>query len=160
MGKMIEKSETRKIKHKCLVWLRLDKRCPFIATEAGAFNADALGCNEKDLIEIEVKISVEDLKADLRKEKHRTYNDPNVLSHRREWWPTHFYYAVTPDLVEKAQEILERNQLNNYGLINGETFQVIKPAKRLHKKQPCDSVKFKLALRMGSELIRFHEAWI
>lgn len=157
---IIEKSESRKIKHRALCWLRLDKRCPFIATEAGEFNADALGCNEKDLVEIEVKISIEDLRSDLRKEKHRVYNDPNFLSHRRRWWPTHFYYAVSPELVEKALELLDRNQLTKYGVINGETFQVQRVAKRLHDKKPCDSVKFKLALRMGSELIRFHEAWI
>jgi hypothetical protein len=157
----ISKSETRKIKHRALCWLRLKKKCPFIATEVGGFNADVVGVTEKDLVEIEVKVSIEDLKADLRKEKHRYYNNETTfISHSAPWIPTHMYYAVSADLVDKTVELFEQRKLVNYGIINGENFQVVKNAKRLHKKQPCQSVKFKIALRMGSELIRFHEAWI
>lgn len=38
----LEKSDALKLKYEALRWLRLEQRCAFIATEVGAFSADAL----------------------------------------------------------------------------------------------------------------------
>lgn len=159
---ILEKAESRKIKHRALLWLRLDQRCAFIATEAGGYNSDALGVNEKKMIEIEVKTSLEDLKNDFKKHKHSQYfrrqGDAVDFTSNNQWVPTHFYFCVTPDLVDQTKELIEKMGYNSYGVLNGETMKVEKRAKPLHTREPNSKVKFILALRMGSELIRFHEA--
>lgn len=155
----MEKSLTRKIKYKALLWLRIDQRCAFIATEAGPFLADCLGVAEKKMIEVEVKISLSDLKADFKKNKHRTYL-VSTCQYNLKWIPTHFYYAVPGKLVDAAQALLVEHKREEYGIINADLFNVVRRAKWMHKRESESSVKFSLALRMGSELIRFHEAWV
>lgn len=156
-----EKREDKEIKYKALYWLRIKQRCAFIATEVGGWSADVLGVNEKKMIEVEVKISKSDLLADLKKSKHRYYTDQMHGSKwETRWVPTHFYYAVPLRLIEDAKTMLIANKLDSYGLIETETFSVVKRCKPLHKREPDSHAKFILALRMGSELLRFHEAWV
>ena len=158
----IEKSTTMKIKFEALKWLRLNQRCAFIATEAGAFSADVLGINEKRMVEVEVKVSIGDLKADFRKIKHTNYSRQNHDGYQWEmrWIPTHFYYAMPSEMVAEARTLLDAKGYGNYGIICYEDWVIAKRAAWLHKREPDSHVKFVLALRMGSELIRFHEAWL
>ena len=135
-------------------------RCPFIATEVGAFSADVLGISEKRMIEIEVKISLADLRADFSKNKHWSYNRRSDYSWDVQWIPNQFYYAVPEELVEPAKKLLVEKGCDRYGIINSTDFTVVKRAGYLHKNLPTSHVKFSLALRMGSELIRFHESWV
>lgn len=158
-----EKRKDRDIKYKALHWLRIKQRCAFIATEVGGWSADALGVNEKKMIEIEVKINKEDLINDFRKPKHGHYHNKNYGQYQweRQWIPNQFYYAVPADLVEICREYLKKRELESYGIIDVDSnFSVIKRAKPLHDRPPTSSAKFKIALRMGSELLRFHEAWL
>jgi len=160
----LEKSDSRKIKHKALLWLRLDQRCAFIATEAGGYNSDALGINENKMIEVEVKTSLEDLKNDFKKHKHRQYfrseKDSLDFTCENRWIPTHFYFAVPETLVEDAKKIIVDKGYEPYGVINADSWKVERRAKWIHKRPPVSEAKFILALRMGSELIRFHEAML
>jgi hypothetical protein len=153
----LEKSDALKLKYEALRWLRLEQRCPFIATEAGAFSADALGINEKKMVEVECKRTLDDLRNDFRKPKHTAYS--KGLEWDRIWIPNQFYFAVTPDLVEAAQALVAQ-KAPAYGIISQERFRVVKRAQKLHDREPSSRAKFSLALRMGSELIRFHEAWV
>lgn len=156
----IEQSETRKIKYKAMFWLRIDQRCMFIATEVGKYSADVLGINEKKMIEIEVKTSIEDFKNDFKKLKHFTYGDETS---RDQWIPTHFYFAMPEILIPEARaflEVSEKRGVKKYGLISSDSWSVVKRAQWLHKNSPTNTVKTVCALRMGSELIRFHEAWL
>lgn len=151
------------MKYRALLWLRLDQRCAFIATEAGGYNADAIGVNEKKMIEVEIKTSIEDLKNDFRKPKHRQYfHAPEQFSidmtSNNRWVPTHFYFAVPPELVDDAKALIESKGYAPYGVINAETWRIERRAKWLHERAPSSEVKFIIALRMGSELLRFHEA--
>lgn len=161
----IEKSEALRAKYEALKWLRLDQRCMFIATEVGGYNADVMGINEKRMIEVEVKVTFEDFKNDFKKYKHRAYSGVYGIE-RDQWIPTHFYFAVTPDLVDKVKEYLESfdkdrgTRADSYGVIDSSIWKVVKRAKWLHKNPPNNRVKCTCALRMGSELIRFHEAWL
>lgn len=155
-----EKREDKKIKYKALYWLRIEQRCAFIATEVGNFAADVLGVSEKKMIEIEVKITKADLLNDRKKDKHRVYNGIFGIEWSKQWKPTHFYYAVPSELVETCQKYLADNQFTMYGIINADDFTVVKRAAWIHKNEPSSHVKFKVALRMGSELLRFHEAWL
>lgn len=149
-----EKSEGMKIKYKALYWLRLDQRCAFIATEVGEYSADVLGINEKKMIEIEVKVTLSDFKNDFHKGKHYSYANSVGM-----WIPNVFYFAVPSKLVEPCKKILQEKN-SKYGLIDADEWRVIKRAKKLHDKEPSSKAKYRLALRMGSELLRFHEAWL
>lgn len=161
----LTKRADRLIKYKALLWLRVDQRCAFVATEVGSHSADVLGISEKKMIEIEVKTSIQDLRADAKKyTKHGNYLKIGIYanySYQVQWVPTHFYYAVPASLIEQAREYLDGKEgFDKYGIINAEEFKVVKRAQWLHKNEPSSHVKFVCALRMGSELIRFHEAWI
>ncbi len=160
-----EKRKDREAKYKILYWLRIQQRCPFIATEVGSHSADCLGISEKKMVEVEVKISIADLKNDFDKSKHVVYCKESSFTWQQQWVPTHFYYAVPADMVEKCKEILEEEAahikgISNYGIINYENLAVEKRAKWIHKREPTAHSKFTVALRMGSELLRFHEAWV
>jgi hypothetical protein len=159
----LKKSDALKMKYQALRWLRLDQRCMFIATEVGMFSSDVLGCNETKLIEVEVKVSFTDFKNDFHKWKHSRYS--GMFANDAQWVPTHFYFAMPENLIEKAKKFLEEREkdypkVGNYGLINMNGWKVTKRAKWIHKNEPASRVKAVMALRMGSELIRFHEAWI
>lgn len=163
----LEKSESLKIKYQAMLWLRLRQRCPFIATEAGPNSADVLGISEKRMIEIEVKTSKADFLADFRKYKHKNYTGQTYCGSAWDvqWIPNQFYYAVPDEMIDVCREILERKNSSGesyekYGLISAGSFTVVKRAKKLHDREPTSHAKFSLALRMGSELLRFHEAWI
>lgn len=149
-----EKSEAMKIKYRALCWLRLDQRCAFIATEVGCHGADILGVNEKKMIEVEAKVTLIDFKNDFRKGKHYAYANSVGM-----WVPNIFYFAVPSELVEPCKKILQEKD-SKYGLIDADEWRVIKRAKKIHDKEPSSKAKFRIALRMGSELLRFHEAWL
>lgn len=159
------KQKSLKMKSDGLIWLRVDQRCAFIATEVGANNADLLGVNEKKMIEIECKTSLQDLKNDFKKYKHTEYSKYWDGPSQTRWIPTHFYFMVTQDLVEPCRKLLMESafkfgKVANYGIINADTMTVEKRAIWLHKREPDSRVKFTIALRMGSELCRFHQAWV
>lgn len=158
----IEKSESLYLKYMALKWLRIEQRCMFIATEVGAYSADVLGINETKMVEVEVKVTMEDFKNDFKKYKHDMYSGYFSES-EHQWVPTHFYFAVPDRMVSMAQDFLETRSekaKDCYGLISMKDWKVVKRAKWLHKNKPNNRVKCTTALRMGSELIRFHEAWL
>lgn len=161
----LQKSDALKMKYEALYWLRIKQRCMFIATEVGNYSADVLGVNEEKLIEIEIKISFEDFKNDFKKPKHNQYSQVwgDGYEWYKQWVPTHFYFAVPQELVEPVKAYLETAKgprAKDYGVISLTGWTVIKRAKWLHKNKPNNRVKSACALRMGSELIRFHEAWL
>lgn len=155
-----EKSLARIMKYKAMFWLRIDQRCAFIATECGSFSADCVGVNEKKIVEVETKISIQDLKADFKKAKHSQYKHSVDYGWSTMWIPTHFYFAVPGKLVEKTKEIIAEKGFEKYGIINGDDWSVVKRADWIHRRDPTTKIKFQIALRMGSELIRFHEGMI
>lgn len=157
-----EKTAAFKIKGHCLSYLRLQHRCAFIGTEVGAFSADVLGISETKLIEIEVKISMSDLRADFNKYKHNLYNGEQYgSSWDLKWQPTHFYYCVPQEMLDQAKEFVSKHKLGSkYGIICADDMGVYKNPKRLHDREPHSSTKFALALRMGSELVRFYQEWV
>lgn len=160
----IEKSDARRMKFYALRWLRLEQRCMFIATEAGSFNSDALGINEEKMIEIEVKVTMQDFKNDFNKWKHNRYSGYFSES-VDQWVPNYFYFAMPDELIEDAKLFLKaraekENKVGCYGVIQMSDWKIVKRAKKLHERKPTNTVKSSIALRMGSELIRFHEAWL
>jgi len=157
-----ETSQVHKIRTNCLEWLRLQQRCAFVATEVGSFNADVFGVSEKKSFELEIKISVSDLKQDFKKYKHRYYNGEQYGSnYQTDWHPSHFYFVVPESILSDAKEYVAKHPHGfKYGVICAETMTVHKNPKRLHEREPSSKVKFQIALRMGSQLIRFHRDFV
>lgn len=157
-------SDKMKLKADALKWLRFHQRCPWIATEVGEWNADVFGCNAKKAIEIEIKISSADMRNELNKPKHHYYGarTDSVFGNKGggRWVPNQFYFAVPDDLIEKAVEFSEKKFGGAYGVISLTEFKVHKRAKNLHDRLPDQRVMLTTSLRMGSELIRFWDAWL
>ena len=157
-------TECHQIKTACLTWLRLEKRCAFIATEVGAYNADVLGVSEKQMIEIEVKVTIEDLRADFRKSKHDYYSKKEIDESRyyeTRWYPTHFYFCLPKRLIPQALEYLStRPSAEKYGVIQFEGMEIIKRPKKMRVNEIDSHVKFTIALRMGSQIIRMMRDWV
>ncbi len=121
---------SEQLKVKVIHYLRVARTMPYIATECGKYSADILALGN-ELVEVETKISISDLRAEKKKEKHQFYSNPELLlsglDQLRTWEqeykkgqyfsiPDKFYFAVPENLAEKALKITEEfNSL--YGLI-------------------------------------------
>ncbi len=125
------KMDSGEIKRLVAHYLRYDLQCPILALEVASgldtsFNdggsADLLAMNQKRyLIEVEVKISIADFKADRKKGKHEyfrnlcelPYNNQQVrfgeiLTIEPRSYPTHhFYFAVPYDLANETKLLCE-----------------------------------------------------
>lgn len=140
-------------------------RMTFVATEAGPFNADVLVSDgEKDIIEIETKISWADFKSDFKKRKH-AYMKSSWQAYRkgmkpRRWLPTKFYFAVPKVLVPKAIEAVKGTPYGVLGVLRGQTTKkdngdrwcrIFVRAKPINTV--CPKLLHRLQLRASSELV-------
>jgi hypothetical protein len=93
-----------------LAWLRYGKRMPIICTEAGKWNADVLGMNSKICIEVEIKHSISDLRADFRNKAHKHFLYKQATPKDGSGWsasvPNFFYFLTPAELRDKALEII------------------------------------------------------
>ena len=90
------------IEQACMRWLRYEKRCLFIVNERSPLynggQPDVLGVtHSRYAIEIEVKRSVSDFRANAKK---RCVITRDTLIHR---WPKKYYFAAPPHVVKKIQ---------------------------------------------------------
>ena len=96
-------------------YMRYTKRCNLVALEASARlqdrghrgdRADLLAVtNDKMLVECEIKVSISDLKADIKKEIH------SDLKKDSNWkYPVHiFYFCIPYELWKEALEIINKD---------------------------------------------------
>jgi hypothetical protein len=147
----------KKLKGLLLAYIRFGRAGIYCATECGYYSADVLTIIGKNLVEIETKISMSDLKADLKKRKHKDYIRKNLEDI---CIPNFFYFAVPYKLKDKALKFIEENNLP-YGLIttkeelNGrihEQVHIVKKSMRLRNNEISDRIKHIIAARMSSEL--------
>jgi len=149
-----------------MAWMRWGMpRMTHVATQAGNFSADVLGANDKELLEVEVKRSRSDFRADFKKtEKHSKYADPPPG--RALWVPNRFYYLVGPELREAGLEILAEKGcpagllvlVNPMTEASGKWYGrghilVAKRAPKIHDRQPSAGILRQLAKRMASESV-------
>lgn len=146
------------LKAEALAWLRYVCQKPYVCTEVGRWSADAMAVDEKTSVEIEVKISKADLRAEAggKALKHRQYRAPD------NWYkatiPNRFYFLVPPDLREYAVE--QAAAINPaYGVLVwtgrgrvGRRIDIVKKAEFLHRRPPPKSMLTTMAKRMSSEL--------
>lgn len=115
-----------------MAWCRFKKGMRYVASECGAFNSDVLAANEKEMIEIEVKVSTYDLKVDFNKNKHHYYHKCSQNGYKERHIPNKFYFAVPKSMEEEALKIInnkknmwsEQEFNSRYGLL---TFDLSSP---------------------------------
>lgn len=93
----------KEIKVVLMCYWRVNRKCPIVATEYEYGSADvvAIDCT-LDRYETEIKISIADLKRDIKKRKHRFYADGKGWHGAQR-----FYFAVPLEISDKAKEVVE-----------------------------------------------------
>lgn len=147
------------IKTKVMHYLRIKRNYSLIATEAGRKkrnHADILASNFKEIVEVEVKISKSDLKADFDKNKHARYKNPLT-----QYTPNKYYFAVPTELVEAA---LTMTADTGYGVMevsnkplkgpSKESFVTIIKSADLLKERYCKKLEHEILMRLSSEVLR------
>lgn len=138
-------------------FFRYNRGCEFTAIEFQRMDVCAV-CNDL-LTEIEIKISKNDLKNELKsrtkKIKHQAYKEN--LKRRNKINPHMFYFAITKELYKDRECIKIIEQLNdNYGIIVVEDIKhldIVKYPKRLHKDKIKQKFKDKITARLSSDNI-------
>jgi hypothetical protein len=160
------------LKTECLAWLRYLRGCEMVCTEVGRYSADVWGLTDTRLIEIETKISIADLKADFRKDKHKLYEKFATEGAAKWQVPNSFYFAVPEHLLEKAQAFLATVDIpvvRKYGIITvpseydgcgylGRHAKAVVKASRIHAEPPSPRARETALLRMSSELCGTRQA--
>lgn len=149
-----------------ILWLKQEKGCFLHCTEYGyEWRADAIGFNGKDLIEVEVKTSWTDFKADFKKvKKHQVLLDKYngcLGKIPYNYIPNYLYYLVTPDLAVNAIKYLKANNLPYGVMIYKEPddyqqkgyFESAKNVKRIHTDPISEKLKSTMMARMSNEYI-------
>ena len=128
------------IKHALMYYFRF-KRQWLCASEA--LLADVMAITDKDIIEVEVKISKTDLwEGEARKNKHKFYINPS--QYQQSYTPNKFYICVPAELSGEAEKWVKATN-NKYGIIICKNYHapekrypydvvITKAAQRLHKK--------------------------
>jgi hypothetical protein len=153
--------DSHRIKTAAICWFRFAKRWPYVCTEAGHYSADVLAANLETMVEVEVKISKADLRADFVKPKHDTYKNA-AIAPRSLWIPNRFYYAVPEEMTEYTVDFL-KDKNPTYGVITcgelgliSKAMYVVKKAGTMHTRPPKAATLEDMLLRMGSEIANFH----
>jgi hypothetical protein len=158
-----------------LSWLRFDRAYDLVCSEDPHRNADAIGVDSEDgstrMTEIEVKVDMSDLKADIKKTtgrdglaltKHEAMvkigEDEGKLKSSQ---PTQFYFLVPTEMLEKAKPYILENH-PHAGILHANPNDLVrykynpirteKRAKVLHKLPISKVIKRAILMRGTSEL--------
>lgn len=111
-----------RVKALVMCYWRFHKNCSMVAPEAR--NADVLAINLSGMIiETEVKLTIADLKRDIRKYKHYSITHPLSPPWDEVEFPKchYFYFATPPELQKKALPIInERYPYAGYLVVRDE----------------------------------------
>jgi len=159
------------IKTELMKHYRFELSYPYVATECIKYS-DVNACNDKVLVEIEVKCSLQDLKAEFKTagNKHNkhfvVYCNPSVRPYAI--IPNYYYIAVPEELKQHAVEIVK--EINpRYGVLvckkdrvspSGYKIACAKRATKLHSKTPDNRTKSIIAKRITSELITLRQKYL
>lgn len=147
------------LKTEALCWLRFGKKMPYVATEAGYWSADVLGVCEQFSVEVEVKMSIADLKREFTTKTAKHYLYANAESAPSKGAPNYFYFYVPKELEEKALEIVG-TEAPKAGLavyeggswMDGKKTSIAHRPTKLHARPPSPAFIKTVLNRMGSEL--------
>jgi hypothetical protein len=144
------------LKNAILEHFRFKKNYYLCATEVRYHKtADVLVCNDKEIIEIEIKISYSDFLKDFKKLKHKKVYMGNNNFQYMYLNANKLYYCVPNDLKEKCLTYLRDEKLP-YGLIvyNG-CLTIAKSCRKINDLTPqlFNAIKRKMILRLSSEMV-------
>jgi hypothetical protein len=149
------------LKAEALGWLRYGKRMTAICTELQlpGWSPDVIGCSPTSVVEVEIKVSKQDFKADFlnKTAKFWRYKDPQGLSNRI---PNYFFYLVPETLAATGLNIVKEGfpkagllaYKPDMNVIPGRNIDIIKGAERLHDESPSPQFIHEVLLRATSEL--------
>lgn len=147
-----------------LCWLRYSKQMPIVLTEGPRWNSDVIGLNSSMWIEVEVKKSIADLRAEFKNKGHKHFMYKATLERGETSGsePNYFYFLTEAEIYEKALPIINehapyaglviRTMHTNSEFRAGRHMSVLKNPKRLHKGEPKAHFVDKCLMRMSSEL--------
>lgn len=148
-----------KLHLEAVCWLRFVRRFQYVCTEYGRWNCDVIGLTAETSVELEIKSSISDLKAEFKNKvtKHKIYNSNSP--HARPFVPNYFYFFMPQALVEKAKPIIHE-QSPFAGIISmadtnyraGMNASVVHKAKLIHDDPPTKHMITTCASRMSSQI--------
>lgn len=151
---------SQQLKTAALAWLRYGRQYKMVCTEVGPMHCDVLGLNSKIAVEIEVKVSISDLKREFidKSAKHYLYSNVD-----KAWYlPNYFYFLLPEDIIEKARPIIEEQSpktgigvFTNYNR-HGENVSIVKKPTKIHTNPPSTRLIDATIARMSSELVGLH----
>ncbi len=150
------------MKTKLLCFFRECRGYQYVATEF--LNMDVSAWDGKNLVEIEVKVSIQDLKSDFNKDKWVFYSPDLVNSY---CVPNKFYYAITKEISEKAIPLIEK-QFPNFGIMivnpveielrkESKLVTVVKESKFIHREVMSRENEMRFVSRVCGEIIYFRK---
>lgn len=151
------------LKAVALGWLRYGKRLPIVCSEVGRWNADVLGVSPTVAIEVEVKVSKSDLRAEFKNKQAKHYIYANAME--KSYAPNYFYFLVPAHLGTEAQKIAEE-AAPKAGVLSYDSevaagyhrdaVSVVKRATKLKQGAPPRALLTAAMLRCSSELCGLH----
>ncbi len=150
-------------------YFRHNRQFELVATEyrlrvlKKLFYADVIALNDKEFIELEIKINKKDLyiENDTKKLKHSFYKNGQQNIDKNYFIPNRFYFVLTEDMCRDREVISYINSLNkNYGIIKIRiwddklvSIDIIKNGKLLHKNKPSKNLIEKINKKISAENI-------
>lgn len=160
--------DSQEIKVAVSHYLRFKRQYEIVATEyrfkvdRKAYYADIIAYNDNEVIELEVKISKQDLYAESKKSKHEYYQRGKA-----KFIPNRFYFVLTLELYSNIDVRNYIESLNNkYGIILvagnycDRIVEVRKDAKKLHDRKPDKEISKKVIKKLSAENIYLREKLI
>ena len=158
------------LKYWLFYYYRIKRQFHYCASEVGIgwrWQADFIVCTDKDATEIEIKVSMSDLKNDVihKQQKFECLNnireDKDFVIYKKDRIPNYFYYCVPEKIATKAYEYLKDSP---YGLIiipnhhyyDNDFFWIKKGSDKFNKDYPTELKEIVVA-RMSSEILGLRE---
>lgn len=158
------------LKYWLFYYYRIKRQFHYCASEVMVgwrWIADFIVCTNKDITEIEIKVSIADLKNDIVHKKYKfeclkdIREDKKLFMYDKEMIPNYFYYCVPEKIAIKAYEYLKDTP---YGLIiipnhhynDSDFFWIKQSSERFNKEYP-NKLKEKIVARMSSEILGLRE---
>ena len=146
-----DKFNANQCKNAVLSYFRFTRGFPYVATEFQ--ECDVVVANEKEWIDIEVKVSWSDYRAEWKKSKHTKYEEGGTING---WFNCNRrFFAAPPKLAAKILEDINESH-PKYGVISifsATDVEILKRAEPRHKEATPEKILTGLVARMSSELI-------
>lgn len=156
----------RRLHTEAICWLRFGKRMPIVCTEVGPWHADVLGVGDKMVIEVEIKKTRSDLRADFRNKKTKHWVYAHAEENPGRFVPNYLYYYVPESLRAYALEVVAAEApkagvavQTETEYLDGRNVEIAKKPQRLRAGPPSQVMIRTAIQRMSSELAGRHVAY-